>query len=985
VLFLDGSGGTNSPVQSAAHSTFSNNDLSGNWYGQVVDRQSGGSIPAPNTTNLKNFRRNWWGTTSPVVTTANSAEPGYAAQIPVAYGGSATPPGGQPDIAGPASANIKFLPLLLSGTDTNVETAPGRGTNGFQGQQTPVLVWPPNQNGWTIQTSSTATAGFVEGPATPPLGVGSGRLSVGSDGDGAAQFRQSNFNGTPLSDLTALSYSSYTSNDGTAPAVGDQTVYVMLNVDLDGNGTNDTILFFEPEYQHGYTSAVPDQGDNVLNTWQTWDALHGGWWSTTGAAGANPGGDVKPLSDIVAAFPNARIHNSATSGSLRLVAGFGAGSWDNFVGNVDNVTVAVGLASATYDFEPLPALSIDDVTMNEGNTGTTPFTFTVTLSRAVDVPVTVDYSTADGTATAPADYAAAATTQLTFNPGETTKQVTVNVNGEDTFEPDETFFVNLSNASNATLLDAQGLGTITNDDTAPSFSINDVTMNEGDSGTTSFTFTVTKTGAGAASVDFATVDGTATVAGSDYQSNSGTLSFASGDATMTATVLVNGDTLYEADETFGVHLSNAVAAGISDADGTGTITNDDAPFTFSIDDVTMNEGDSGTTAFTFTVTKSGSAPLASSVNYATADGTAAAGSDYAAMSGTLNFASNETAKQVTVQVNGDTTPELDETFFVQLTAGSNASIADGSGTGTISNDDESVAAGQLIISEFRLRGPGNVSVVRPAGDEIPAAGGASSGGTTAASGGDDAPSTPGPVATSGGPQPNAVDATPEANDEFVELYNTTSSPLFVTTTDGSSSSRTARSSPRAPTTSARTRAATRSRRRPRPTRRGAASRCRTTWAWRSSARARRPTTTRRRGSTRPARRPRPTRSTGRARATPRSRLRRRRSTLSTASTARSARSWPTSAAPRRGCRRTRATTRPTSSSSTPRGRRRPRASGSARPAPRTSAHPSSATTPSASRCSTGLSPARSRRTARATSRPATRALRRTARSLSGAA
>jgi nitrous oxidase accessory protein NosD len=133
ILFLDASGGTNVPVQSALNSTFSNNNISLNWYGQVVDRQAGGALPPPGTTNTKNFTGNWWGTTSPVVTTANSTEPGYAAQIPVAYGGTAVPPGGQPDIAGPASANIIYVPFLCSGTDTNVETTPGRGTIGFQG------------------------------------------------------------------------------------------------------------------------------------------------------------------------------------------------------------------------------------------------------------------------------------------------------------------------------------------------------------------------------------------------------------------------------------------------------------------------------------------------------------------------------------------------------------------------------------------------------------------------------------------------------------------------------------------------------------------------------------------------------------------------------------------------------------------------------------------------------------------------------------
>ena len=143
VLFLDGSGGTNVPVQSAVGGTFYNNDLSDNWFGKIVDRQSGGSLPSPGA-NPKNFGGNWLGSTSPVVTTANTAEPGYAAQIPTTYGGGATAPGGQPDIAGPASANFMISPVLASGVDTDVETTPGRGTFGFQGDFSPVtfLVTP---------------------------------------------------------------------------------------------------------------------------------------------------------------------------------------------------------------------------------------------------------------------------------------------------------------------------------------------------------------------------------------------------------------------------------------------------------------------------------------------------------------------------------------------------------------------------------------------------------------------------------------------------------------------------------------------------------------------------------------------------------------------------------------------------------------------------------------------------------------------------
>jgi parallel beta-helix repeat protein/VCBS repeat-containing protein len=127
VLFIDASGGSNSPVQTAANSTFSGNDISGNWYAQIEDRQSGGSLPAPGTTNKKNFSGNWFGTMSPSVTTSAAGEPGYSAQIPEEFGGSATPPAPKPEIAGPASANFDFTPLLRSGTDTDA------GEFGFQG------------------------------------------------------------------------------------------------------------------------------------------------------------------------------------------------------------------------------------------------------------------------------------------------------------------------------------------------------------------------------------------------------------------------------------------------------------------------------------------------------------------------------------------------------------------------------------------------------------------------------------------------------------------------------------------------------------------------------------------------------------------------------------------------------------------------------------------------------------------------------------
>ena len=233
------------------------------------------------------------------------------------------------------------------------------------------------------------------------------------------------------------------------------------------------------------------------------------------------------------------------------------------------------------DNDPTPSLSINDVTVAEGDSSTTPATFTVTLSAASSFTVTVNYATADNTATSPSDYQSTSGT-LTFNPGETTKPVTVLVNG-DTFEQNENFNVNLTSPTNATILDGQGVGTITNDEplpATPTLFISDVSIAEGNSGTSTATFTVTLSPASAntVTVDFATANGTATIAGNDYQSATGTLTFNPGDTSKPINVTINGDTLVEPDETFFVNLTNATGgAAIGDAQGQGTIQNDDTP------------------------------------------------------------------------------------------------------------------------------------------------------------------------------------------------------------------------------------------------------------------------------------------------------------------------------------------------------------------------------------------------------------------------
>jgi large repetitive protein len=377
----------------------------------------------------------------------------------------------------------------------------------------------------------------------------------------------------------------------------------------------------------------------------------------------------------------------------------------NATGNaniVDTTAVATILNDDPIVIEQPAQISIDDVSLPEGDAGPKAFRFTVSLDQAESAPVTVDYATANGigTATVVSDYRPTSGT-LTFAPGETSKTITVLINGDTSVEPDETFFVNLANATgNATIADAVGAGTILNDDqVGPSvISIGaDLSLPEGDSGRTAFRFPVSldTPQSTPVTVDFSTPDnlGTATP-GSDYTAASGTLTFAPGETSKTITVEVIGDTAVEPDETFFVNLANATGnAIIGDTQATGTIRNDDQvvieqPAQISVGAASLAEGNSGQTAFRFAVSldRAESAPVA--VDYSTANDTATAPSDYTATSGTLTFAPGETSKTITVQVNGDTVKEANETFSVNLTnATGNSSITDGHAVGTILNDD----------------------------------------------------------------------------------------------------------------------------------------------------------------------------------------------------------------------------------------------------------------------------------------------------------
>jgi len=353
--------------------------------------------------------------------------------------------------------------------------------------------------------------------------------------------------------------------------------------------------------------------------------------------------------------------------------------------NASNATIsdATGTLSIVDDDDP-PSLSINDVSYTEsGSAGNA--TFTVTLSAASGQDIEVDYATSNGTATAGADYTASSGT-VTILAGNTTQTFNVPVLADTLDEASETATLTLSNASNATISDATGTLTITDDDDAPTLSINDVSYTEsGSAGNATFTVTLSAASSKEVTVDYASANNSATAA-SDYTAVSGTVTIAAGATTATFNVPVLTDTLDEANETATLTLSNASNATISDATGTLTIVDDDDPPSLSINDVSYTESGSAGNA-TFTVTLSEASTQEITFNYASSNSSATAGSDYTAASGTLTIAAGATSATFNVPVLVDTLDEANETAILTISNASNATISDATGTLTIVDDD----------------------------------------------------------------------------------------------------------------------------------------------------------------------------------------------------------------------------------------------------------------------------------------------------------
>jgi len=221
-----------------------------------------------------------------------------------------------------------------------------------------------------------------------------------------------------------------------------------------------------------------------------------------------------------------------------------------------------------------PSISVRDVLVVEGNSGTTQATFVVALSGPATQSVSFSFATSNGTATSGSDYVTTSGA-LTFAPGEVEKPVVVLVNGDTVDEAQETLFLDISNVQNATVTSSRGTGFIVDDD-GPTISINDVTVTEGNAGTKAATFTLTLSGSSVEPIAIRAITTPGTANGSiDYNSINLVVTFSPGTVTRTFDVGIIGDTNLESNETFSVNLSDPFGTTIADSAGVGTILDDD--------------------------------------------------------------------------------------------------------------------------------------------------------------------------------------------------------------------------------------------------------------------------------------------------------------------------------------------------------------------------------------------------------------------------
>jgi len=663
-----------------------------------------------------------------------SVASGLATTVDYNIAGTAIPSADYDAVSTPPSGTITFLPGELS--KTLVITAIGDLV--ADGNRT-LTVNLSNANGANISIDNATTI-IVDSDSTGNIQVYFANDSAMNEGNAGQQFMQftvqSNIQPGIGNNITVT----YTTADVTASAFGDNdytssagTVYITnaswpnttfsipINGDLKDEA-NETFFVNISTSTSGVTVSDSQAIGTITNDDVAPIANITNVTATEGNSGTNSMVFAVSLAQAsskliainyttVNSTAIAGVDYTAKSGTLNFTAGNIGPQYilvdvlgdtldevnENFqvqlLNTSTNVTIltTTNTATGTIIDDDTATVSINDVTQDEGNIGTTNFVFNVSLSTASDRPITITYQTSAGTATSDVDYRSVPSATLTFSPTVTQSQITIVITSDLTLEPDETFFVKVLSATNATVpANTQGKGTILDDDPFAAIGISDVTVTEGINSQALFTITLTPAVLVDTIVSYNTLDNTAK-AGLDYQFLSGTVTIPAGSSQKTVAVPIINDILKENTETFFVNLTNSTGPQIGDAQGIGTILDNDGSATtptLTIANSTLTEGDSGTKTMLFTVTLSITPGQTVSVDYTTADGTAKAGSDYVSKANVLTFpADGATVQTFTVSIMGDILDEFDEAFSVQLSNPQNAVLGQDIAIGTIKDND----------------------------------------------------------------------------------------------------------------------------------------------------------------------------------------------------------------------------------------------------------------------------------------------------------
>ena len=641
------------------------------------------------------------------------------------------------DVIGEGAEN--FTVTIASAAGGNFESLVISGTNGAQttsvtDDDTPTIaVSSPTvgEGGFAVFTVSLSNASASAVTFNPTLA--SGTATVGTDTSTALEyFNGSSWVAVPVGGVTLAAGSTSvqvrvaTADD--VAAEGNETFTLTATVTAGITGNASAI---------GTATITDDADPTTLTLTATPSVAEGGsivYTATlTNAA-------VTPMTVTLSTGQTISIAAGATSGSVsiaapdedpyvdasvvsRTISGTSGGGFESLTVNPAAATTSV---TDTIDTTTLSISGSASVT--EGASGS----YTVSLTSPAQTAVTVNLAYS-GTAVDGTDFTGVATVTIAAGASSATFDIATIDDLIDEVAA-ESFTVSVASASggnfeNLVVSGVNGSVTtsITDNDAAPTISVSSPTVAEA-AGFAQFTVSLSNPSSTATTVSLALANGTAT--GADYgpalevSTDGGATwttatdaTFASGATSVLVRTPIANDALDEADETFALTATRtAGTTANASAVGTATITDDDATPSLTINDVTVNET-AGTA--TFTVTLSAASGQSVSVNVATGNVSATAGADYTAVpTTTLTFAPGVTTQTITVPILDDGTYEGIETFNVLLSGAVNASIADGSGLGTINDNDlpalsvssPTVGEGGFAVFTVALSNPSTTAV-----------------------------------------------------------------------------------------------------------------------------------------------------------------------------------------------------------------------------------------------------------------------------------